>query len=271
MQDSIDFVLPSCCGYIPESMWLVVSVMLEIMLKRCGFLLGAFVVIKMLVSAFAGLGEDRFSAASQMKIVAQTFLIAVFLIYYKTFLMTFDYMIDSLCFIKSEVIAQVREQAQNAPQYKNWLQWLPQWVNRMLGLPGGSLFFFMQQGVSSFMHYVRSIALLTLSTLGPLSVLFSLLPGPFRSSFSTWSRSYIHVTCWTIILNIIDILEAAFTFETNTGISSNLLSAALFLVTLFVPTWTSQLIGGLDLSNLASGMGRVPLTTVYKTGKALLR
>ena len=132
MIGSIDFVLPSCCGYIPESMWLVISVMLNTMLKRCWFLLGAFVVIKMLVSAFVGLGEDRFSAASQMKIVAQTFLITVFLIYYKTFLMTFDYMIDSLCFIKSEVIKHVRDHTQSVTKSKIWLAWLSSWFNRML-------------------------------------------------------------------------------------------------------------------------------------------
>ena len=270
MIGSIDFVLPSCCGYIPESMWLVVSVMLNTMLKRCWFLLGAFVVIKMLVSAFVGLGEDRFSAASQMKIVAQTFLITVFLIYYKTFLMTFDYMIDSLCFIKSEVIKHVRDHTQSVTKSKIWLAWLSSWFNRMLSLPGGSLFFCMQQGVSAFMHYVRSIALLTLSVLGPLSVLFALLPGPFKSSFTTWSRSYIHVTCWAIILTIIDILEETFTFGTDTGISSNLLSAALLVVTFFVPTWTSKLISSVDLGNIVIGMGRAS-SMAYKAASTLVR
>ena len=77
------------------------------------------------------------------------------------------------------------------------------------------------------------------------------------------------MTCWTITLDIIDILEETFTFtfETYTEISSNLLSAALFVATLFVPTWTAKLIGGVDLGNIVSGMGRASLAV----GKSLLR
>ena len=75
------------------------------------------------------------------------------------------------------------------------------------------------------------------------------------------------MTGWRITLDIIDILEETFTFETYTEISSNLLSAALFVATLFVPTWTSKLIGGVDLGNIVSGMGRASLAV----GKSLLR
>lgn len=266
MMGSIDFVLPSCY-YIPESMWLVVTAMLDAILNRCWILLGAFVVIKMLVSAFVDLGEDCLSLASQIKIVAQTFLVAVFLIYYKTFLMTFDYMIDSLCFFKSEVVGEVREEAENE---KVWLGWLLRRVNRIVGFVGSALFFLTQQGASAFMQYVRSVSLLVLAVLGPLSALFSLLPGPFKASFSTWSRGYINVTCWTITLAIIDILEEAFTFATNMSIPSTLLSAALFVVTFFVPTWTAKLISSVELGNLVAGMGSVPLTS-YKAARTLLR
>lgn len=181
MANSIDFVLPSCYG-IPEPMWLVVSTMIEVLLRRCWMLLGAFLIIKMVVGSFVDIGEERFSPASHIKIVCQTFLIAIFLLYYKTFLMTFDYLIESLCSFQYEVIQQAQERANSGVVYENaFVKWFIHCTSWLLGSP----FAVSQTWASFFMHYVKSVSLSVLAVLGPLSALFSLLPGPFRSSFQS--------------------------------------------------------------------------------------
>ena len=266
MANGIDFVLPSCYG-IPEPMWLVVSNMIEVLIRRCWLLLGAFVIIKMIVGAFIDLGEERFSPASHIKITFQAFLIAIFLLYYKTILMTFDYLIESLCSFQYEVIQQAEAQANSGVIYENaFVKWIIHFTSKLLGSP----FAVSQTWASFFMHYVKSVSLLVLAVLGPLSALFSLLPGPFKSSFKSWSRGYINVSCWTISLAIIDTLEVTFHSKMfHEGDRSIFISLALFIVTFFVPTWTSKLISGVDLGSIVAGMARAP-GTIGEIGKGML-
>ena len=166
-------------------------------------LLGASVVIKMIASAFMDMGEERFSIRTQFRILAQAFLIAVFLTYYKTFLMTFDYMIDSLCFFKPEMMQQPVRNTESIASGGNTIT---RWIIRQTG--DFFLSFLTQKGMIKFMHYIKSVSLLILAILGPFATLFSLLPGPFKSSFKTWSRGYINVSCWTITLAILEVLVA---------------------------------------------------------------
>lgn len=64
--------------------------------------------------------RDRFSPATHIKIVGKTFLIAIFLLDYKTSLMTFDYLIESLCFFQYEVI----QRANSGVVYENaFVKW----------------------------------------------------------------------------------------------------------------------------------------------------
>ena len=267
MTNGIDFLLPSCYN-IPESMWLVVSSMLGVMLQRCWLLLGAFVGGKMLVSAFLDLGEDRFSPATHIKIVGQTFLLAIFLLYYKTILMFFDYLIDSLCFFGPEVVQHTKAQSDSATVPGNFLM---KFLHHFVGIVGDMGFFMTQCGASSFMRYARAVSLLVLAILGPLSALFSLLPGPFRSSFKTWCKSYANVTCWAITLAVIDLLEETFVFHTGNNHRMHhgtMLSFALFIMTFFVPSLTSKLISSVDLGGIVSGMGRGG-GQMYQIGKNL--
>lgn len=268
MANSIDFVLPSC-HYIPESMWLVVSSMLGMMLQRCWLLLGAFIGVKMLVSTFVDLGEDRFSPASHIKITFQAFLIAIFFLYYKTFLMTFDYLIDSLCFFGPEVVQHTKAQSDSAAAPVNFLM---KSLHHMVGMVAGMTFFLTQYGASYFMRYVRAVSLLVLAVLGPLSSLFSLLPGPFRSSFKTWCGSYVHVTCWSITLAIIDLLEKTFVFDTGNNHRMHhgtMLSFAFFIMTFLVPHLTSRIISSVDLGGIVSGIGRGG-GQIHQVGKKLM-
>ncbi len=67
------------------------------------------------------------------------------------------------------------------------------------------------------------------------------------------------MSCWTIALAIIDTLEVAFQNEMfHEGARSIFISLALFIITFFVPTWTSKLISGVDLGSIVAGMARAP-------------
>lgn len=261
MANNIDFILPSCYG-IPETMWLAASHILDAILRQCWMLLGAFVVVKMIVSAFMDLGEERFSLGTQFRILGQAFLIAIFLTYYKTFLMTLDYMIDSLCFFKPEVIQKTVKQAEEnmSTGEISIIQWL------FRKMKASKLFLGTQKGLSYFMHCIKSVSLLILALLGPFATLFSLLPGPFRGSFRTWSRGYINVSCWTITLAILDTLLATFQSTVTQAEYRLLLSFVLFISTFFVPTWTAKLIGGVNLGNIAAGVGAAPGKAITGAG-----
>lgn len=262
MANSIDFILPSCYG-LPESMWLMASSMLDIILKKCWLLLGAFVVIKMLVSAFGDVGEERFSLRTHLNILFQALLIAVFFTYYKTFLMTFDYFIDSLCIFDGSVLRtkiNSIEKAEGSIIKRFLLDYLKE-----------AMVFATQEGAVKFMHYIKSVALLVLSQLGPFAALFSLLPGPFSASFKTWSKGYINVSCWTLTLAITDMLVSG--LQINSEESQVILSCVLFIVTLFTPTWTAKLISGVNIGNLAAGVGSAPgkALTAMKDGYSTLK
>lgn len=247
MVNSVDFILPSCYG-IPESMWLMASSMLDEILKKCWVLLSAFVVVKMLISAFNDLGGEGFSLRVQLKILAQAFLIAIFLTYYKTFLMTFDYLIESLCFFEGSVLRtkiNSIEKIEGSMIKRFFLDYIKE-----------AIVFVTQKGAVKFMHYIKAVALLVLSQLGPFAALFSLLPGPFSTSFKTWYKGYLNISCWTLTLAIIDVLASG--LQVNSEESQVILSYVLFITTLFTPTWTAKLISGINLGNLAAGVGSAP-------------
>lgn len=252
MSDSIDFILPSCYG-IPESMWMAASAMLDTILKRCWALLGAFVVGKMLMSAFNALGEERVALGAQLRILAQAFFIAMFLTYYKTILMVFDYCMDSLCFFEVNVAKSTTEQAQHVSKSGNALmRYLLKYFKDMMAL-------MTHKGSIRFMHYIKSVALLVLATIGPFAALFSLLPGPFSASFRTWTKGYLNVSCWTIILAVLDTLATGFaTYSKGSTTFQALLSIVLFITAFFTPTWAAKLVSGINLGSLAAGVGSVP-------------
>ena len=267
MVSNIDFVLPSCYG-IPESMWLVASNVLNNVLSQCWMLLSAFVLVKMLASAFMDIWEERFSLGTQFRILAQAFMIAVFFTYYKTFLMTFDYTIDSLSSFKPAVMKQTVQQIE---QITNKKQGITEWIIKMIGKGASYTFFniFTKMGALKFMHYIKSVSLLILAILGPFATLFSLLPGPFRSSFKTWSKGYIHVSCWTITLAILEVLTQAFIASiSGRDLWEIPLSFVLLIMIFFVPTWTTKLISSVNLGNIAAGVSKAPGSIVTGTGTA---
>ncbi|MHA7878114.1 MAG: hypothetical protein ACX93T_04335 [Bacteroidota bacterium] len=214
----------------------------------------------MLMSALSALGEERFSFSVQLRILAKAFLIAIFFTYYKTILMTFDYCVDSLCSFNVDAAAHVPEQeAPVSTQGNPILKFLLDGFREVMVL-------MTHRRSVKFMHYIKSVALLVLSTIGPFAALFSLLPGPFKTSFRTWSRGYLNVSCWTIILTIIDTLATSFSnYSRGPEAFQGLLSFVMFIATFFTPTWTAKLISGINLGNLAAGVG----TATGKMGSAI--
>lgn len=252
MAHSIDFILPSCYG-LPESMWIAASAMLDTTIQRCWFLLGTFVVVKMLVRALSELGKTHFSLATHLKIIARAFLIAIFLHYYKNFLMTFDYFIDSLSLFEKHRLPQPSVGSEKSLGISGT-------VGRfLLDRFKHFMFFLTQEGAVRMMHYVKSVVLLILAQLGPFAALFSLLPGIFSASFKTWARGYINVSCWGVTLAIVDMLAVHLVENVHTGSATAqvVLSFSLFIATLFTPLWTSYLInrmhaGGTSINTLLS-------------------
>lgn len=116
------------------------------------------------------------------------------------------------------------------------------------------------------MHYVKAISLVITSLLGPFAAVFSLLPSVFKHTFSTWAKSYVHLTFWTVILNIFSILSkslvtlsislksdaAAASFKQDTG--STFLSFILFFAIFLTPVWTSKLISGAVVASIGNAL-----------------
>jgi len=87
--------------------------------------------------------------------------------------------------------------------------------------------------------------------------LFSLLPGPFKRGFATWAKSYVHISCWTITINIFWVLTKAFSLTSlllEEGVGHIFLSIVLFIAIFLTPTWTSKFIGGAITANIAAAL-----------------
>jgi hypothetical protein len=255
MANSIDFILPSCYG-LPDDIWIKSSEMLNITIKKCWVLLGAFVAIKMLVIAFSDVGEERFALRKHLRILLQGLLIAVFLTYYKSFLMTIDYLIDSLCVFNRITFKATQE----FPTKCEWVNFI---IRKLLALTD-VLALITHVGAVKLMHYIKSITLLVLLQFGPLAALFSLLPGPFRQSFNTWAKSYLYVSCWTLTLAIMDVLANSFSFFKEDVLAYPILYLVLYIAIILTPAWTAKLISGVSTVNILGGIGMV-------TGEAIIR
>ena len=120
-------------------------------------------------------------------------------------------------------------------------------------------------GAVVFMHYLKVVSLLVSMQFGPIAALFSLLPGPFASSFSTWAKSYLSISCWSITLNIFWLLSKTFAatsmaqvggigvpFGETLGYTG--LSLVLLMAIFLTPTWTAQFIGSAIVANLTRGV-----------------
>lgn len=277
MATDLDLILPSCAA-IPRSMWIATSAMLDEMIPKCWKLLGAFVTIKMLWDAFSDIDNGRISLHVHIKTLFQTLCIAVFLAYYKSFLMVFDYFIDCLCIQTSgQSIAMDKLKAMEEGIYRpsrgifGGLLILVRLAKLLLSCILPAICVLSHGGAIMLMHYVRVVSMIILMQFGPIAVVFSLLPGPFKQSFHTWIRGYINVSCWAITLNILWVFVNAFgtaswlivggrtvSITESVAVESvahALLSIVLFIAIFCTPSWTSKFVSSANLPNLLAGIG----------------
>ena len=184
--------------------------------------------------------------------------------------MVFDHLIDSLCIHAEgfEIALAKMQDLGNKPDQDAVPSGLPSIVTVFKFFFAGlfkSLAIFTHGGAVIFMRYVRVVSLLIMMQFGPLAALFSLLPGPFRRSFSIWSRGYVNITCWAITLNILWVFAKTFSgiswmqsvtegFGVET-LAHTLLSLILLVAIFLTPAWTSKFVSSATLPNLSAGLG----------------
>jgi hypothetical protein len=130
------------------------------------------------------------------------------------------------------------------------------------------------------MRYIKAVTLVMMVPFSPLAAMLSLLPGPFKRSWSHWAKSYVHVTCWSITLGIFQALVDAFTkvsrsivpntvssfFEETVGHA--LLYTVLLVAIFLTPTWTSKLIGHAIIANIWDSIN-MTASKLYQGGRNL--
>ena len=124
-------------------------------------------------------------------------------------------------------------------------------------------------GLIAFVHYFRSIGLFIAIATGPFAALMSLLPGPFKHGWTTWSRTYATISCWAITLNLFKIMSTMLreksalidynsTYHLFQGAASSTgFAIALWIAILMTPIWTSIFIGHAIAPNIGAGMRNV--------------
>ena len=279
MATDLDLILPTCPP-IPHSMWIAASAMLDEVIPKCWKLLGAFVTIKILWNVLSDIDNGRLSLHIHIKTLLHTLCIAVFLVYYKRFLMVFDYFIDSISIHDAGIDIAARKLAhmQSGPYQPsrsifNGILVIVRLIKSVFASIIPILSVLSHSGAITFMRYVRVVSMIILMQFGPFAILFSLLPGPFKQSFLTWTRSYVNVSCWAITLNIlwvfVKVFGTASVLRTSgkvisitesiavESVAHTLLSIVLFVAIFMTPAWTSRFVSSTTLPSLAAGLGLV--------------
>jgi hypothetical protein len=266
-----DFALPSCPG-IPDAMWLSASSIINFGTTICWYLFGISLAINLAYGTYEDILNEKLNIRRLAKTLSKAMLIGLFLSNYKTILMFFDQFISTVFVFGDEPLYEayktLKEKDKLAEYHKNFSFFSPirllitgifSFLPKMISL-------FTHQGAINFMHYVKAISLVITSLLGPFAAVFSLLPSVFKHTFSTWAKSYVHLSLWTVILNVFYILSKSLTslsisiksdaadasFKQNTG--STFLSFILFFAIFLTPVWTSKLINGAVVANIGSAL-----------------
>jgi hypothetical protein len=273
MSLALDFALPSCPG-IPDSMWIAVSSMITVVTKRCWSLLGAFITIRLLVDAIFDVSQGQFTLVPYARTLLHAFFIASFLTYYKPLLVFFDGFIESLCNVEEIVFSEAlfnqgKDRITDYFEDKSFFSWVDIIVKNLVELLPKTLFLLTHSGAIHAMHYLKAVTLLIITCVGPFAAVFSILPGPFKKGWPVWAHSYVHVTCWTITLNIFMALTKAFNFgslmtEPRSGstffseiIGQAVLSFVLLIAIFLTPTWTSKFMGPAVIAPLGSILNQI--------------
>ncbi|MHB9147999.1 MAG: hypothetical protein ACYC2U_06365 [Candidatus Amoebophilus sp.] len=271
MTNVSDFALPSCPG-IPDAMWLAAAYIINTAVTICWYIFGLVLAINLAQGTYEDILNERLNIRRLAKTLSKAILVGLFLSKYKTILMLFDQFIDTVFVFGDEPLYEaskaMKEKDKMTEYYKNFSFFTPiqLLITGIFSALPKIISFFTHRGAINFMHYVKAISLVITSMLGPFAAVLSLLPSVFKHTFSTWVKSYVHLSCWSIVLNIFSILSkslvtisislksdsAAAGFKQDTG--STFLSFILFFAIFLTPVWTSKLISGAVVANIGNAL-----------------
>jgi hypothetical protein len=262
----MDFILPSCPG-IPDSMWIAVSATTDTFIRKFGWFFGTLLGLKLLLDFCVDVVHGQLDLGACVRTLFRAILIGIFLNHYKPILMFFDNFIDSLCPYSEEATWEAveripKELQESYLEHRSLLAVFVYLAKFLIEAAPKLLVPATHLGAIQTMRYIKAVTLIVMVPFGPLAAMLSLLPGPFKKSWSNWAKSYVHVTCWSITLGIFQALCDAFTkvsgaivpdtvssfFEETIG--HLFLSSVLFVAIYLTPTWTSKLVGQAIIANI---------------------
>jgi hypothetical protein len=258
-------------------MWIVVSAMLQVMIKMCWKVFGTFMLIKLLWEGFMDMSSGTLDLRTHIKTLSHALLVAIFLTHYKFIIMYFDNFINAFCIDQKELATQIgdylkgsaeqyQEEYQAFKEGKSWFAVVKNFFKVIFDFVPKMLALVSHGGVVQLMHAIKVMILIPTIILGPLSAVLSFLPGPFKKSFSNWSKSYINITSWAITLHIFSVLakfygSSSFWMKSKDATSIAIgsmghivLSIGLFIAILLTPTFTSKLLGSAVVANVGQAL-----------------
>ena len=268
------FKIPSCVG-IPDSMWEISTNSIYQIKQICLKALVIVIILKFLTEGINDTIDGQLSLKKPIKIISMLLLSIIALMHYEQFIMYMDKIITNVFNIeisKSELrTVEIKE--------TSLLKFPKILIKMLLNNIARYFFLFYHKGAIMLMYYFRSVILIITAHFGPISIIFSFLPGPLKSSFKTWLKSYLYVSCWAITLKILTAISRALTEiplnNEGSELSYNLLSFVFFFIIFLTPALTSKFFGFASYANLggtiATGISisRDPINLISKARKSM--
>jgi hypothetical protein len=251
----ITFILPTCPG-IPDGTWMAAGKCIDYVTGVSIKLLSAGFVTQLLFSGLSNSTNGRVDVAGMLRLIGKTLGLFLFLNYSKRIFFTWEVFMDELCPHIDSILPQPTEQQVEWPSGFRFLTILFQ---GLLGLVETLLFIFTIDGAIIAVNFLKSILLVFLCIVGPLSAGLTLFP-LFSKSFSTWIKSYITVSFQAFTLEVFSILNNTsmlgnFKEVGGTGLQA-MISLILFFAVLMTPVWTSMFVNSVMTPNLMGALGQ---------------
>ncbi len=263
------FKIPSFIG-IPPEMFEAVSEYLGAIGSRISIIFATVILINFLIKFLSDSSRGELNVLKYI-ITLFWFVCALFFMRnYKNILVFIENFIRSAFVVESSLKKELVTQAKTAysKSYFSLFQQVCSWLCNGFQV---SVVLFTHKGLIRFMYYLRSVLLMVYMHFGPISLLISFFPGPFKGTFKSWVKIYFTTSCWAITLSILEYITVAFHAKcmqavnvsnmSNMGsmggkgsISYGLLSIVLIFVILLAPAITSKIIGGVTSPNLGGAI-----------------
>ncbi len=255
------------CISIPDSLWDIVSINIDAIIKKSWQFLPAIVLVRLLYDFIVYSGTENISIKSHVRTLLRTFFIAFFLAFYKEFLMVVDSIVGSFSSLDTDYEKALKmmnkkniEYIENTSLIKQAIRYPFLMLFKSANKLGNMVLFLTHQGSILFMDSLKSIILIVLSHFGPVAAVLSILPGMFSGTLSTWLRNYVNIFGWTITLSILQklvfMIDKIKVNSYKLGDSAIILptSIVLLIAIFLTPLWTSMFLGNSVSSGIMSGI-----------------